>query len=325
MRKALAIAVAWLPFAALWLIFAMEAGMTFGDALPRTLFAIGSAAILGVAVTRFCTRYPWPHEIRASFYLVHLLAAAIYSATWTTAMFLFERKPMLTGWFVEGMWLYAIVAGASYTIQTQRRAVEAEKHLAVARLDALRSRLHPHFLFNALHTVGALVRHDPAEAEGAVEKLGDMLRYTLRDGEADVVPFAEEWEFTRRYLEFEQLRYGDRLRVRSDIDPRALACSAPSFALQTLVENSVRHCISQRAEGGKVEISAIANGDRLKIRVHDDGGNGLSASEPGAGYGLNALRERLETMYGARLDVVRDTAGFEVSFSIPMARSDDDE
>ena len=233
-------------------------------------------------------------------------------------------RPMAVAWLLEGFWIYTMVAGFSYATQTRRRAAEAETHLALARLDALRSRLQPHFLFNALHTVGALVRHDPAEAEGAVEKLGDMLRYTLRDGESDVVPFAEEWEFTRRYLEFEQLRYGDRLRVRSEIDSRALVCSAPSFALQTLVENSVHHCISRRAEGGEVAISAITNGDRLKISVRDDGGNGI-ASEAGAGYGLNALRERLEAMYGAPLEVVRDAGRFEVSFSIPCGRNDDDE
>src|SRR5207244_9815628 len=172
-------------------------------------------------------------------------------------MLAFEGKvvprSLLVGWFLEGVWIYAIIAGASYAFQTQRRALAAEKRLAIARLDALRSRLHPHFLFNALHTVGALVRYDPAEAESAVEKLGDMLRYTLRDGESDVVSFAEEWEFTRRYLEFEQLRYGERLRVVSEIDPRSLTCSAPSFALQTLVENSVRHSISRPAAGGREE------------------------------------------------------------------------
>src|SRR5207244_11956974 len=131
-------------------------------------------------------------------------------------------------------------------------------------------------------------------------------RCSLRDGEGDVVPFAEEWEFTRRYLQFEQLRYGERLRVVSEIDPRSLACSAPSFALQTLVENSVRHSISQRAEGGRVEISALVGDERLHIRVRD-----VAAAAPGrrtapepdgrlkpapthAGYGLSALRERLE-------------------------------
>lgn len=308
MKKVLAIAAAWLPFAVLWQIFAMQMGATFRDALPRSLFAIGSAAVLGLGVSWFCAEVPL--RLNLDFYALHVSAAVAYAALWAGGMWLFQAPPrqeILVGWFLEGVWIYAIVAGTSYAFQMQRS-------LAAARLDALRSRLHPHFLFNALHTVGALVRHDPAEAESAVEKLGDMLRYTLRDGEGDAVPFVDEWEFTRRYLEFEQLRYGDRLRVKADIDPQSLQYSAPSFALQTLVENAVRHSIDTRAEGGEIEIDARVSGDRLRIRVRDDGGNG--AQETGNRFGLASLRERLHTVYGTELNV-RNDDGFEVSFSIP--------
>jgi hypothetical protein len=335
MKKALSLAAAWLPVLAIWQIFAMQApGVTFWAALPVSVYSIGSAALLGLAATRFCARVPWTGQMRARFYFAHLAGAAVYASIWMAGMVAFWRleakRPMPAGmtiaWMLEGVWLYGIVVAFSYAILAQRRVLEAEKGLAEARLDALRSRLHPHFLFNALHTVGALVRRDPEEAEGAVEKLGDMLRYTLRDGEGDAVPFGEEWEFTQRYLEFEQLRYGDRLRVVSDIDPRALACSAPSFALQTLGENSVRHSISRRAVGGEVEISARVGGERLHIRVKDDGGNGI-ATEPGAQYGLGALRERLQTVYGSELNVFRNDTGFAVEFSVPCASSggDDDE
>src|SRR5205807_3531633 len=97
--------------------------------------------------------------------------------------------------------------------ENERRALRAEAGLSAARLDALQHRLHPHFLFNALHTVAALVREDSAQAENAIEKLGDMLRYTLQEDAGNTVPFAEEWDFTRRYLDFEQLRHGERLSV----------------------------------------------------------------------------------------------------------------
>ncbi|HEV2720246.1 MAG TPA: histidine kinase [Thermoanaerobaculia bacterium] len=315
MKKAVAIAAAWLPFFVLWLLFGMQMGATFRQALPHAFFAIAAAALLGLLVSRLCAAVPL--QLRPRFYLLHLVTAALFAATWGAAMLAVEARTisrsMLVGWFLEGIWIYAIIAGASYAYQTQRRALQAEKSLAVARLDALRSRLHPHFLFNALHTVGALVRHDPAEAENAVEKLGDMLRYTLRDGEGDAVTFAEEWEFTRRYLEFEQLRYGDRLRVKADIDPQSLQYSAPSFALQTLVENAVHHSIDTRAEGGTIEIRARVDADRLHVSVRDDG-NGHS--EPGTRYGLAALRERLQTVYGTTLDL-QNGQGFEVSFTIP--------
>jgi LytS/YehU family sensor histidine kinase len=332
------LAVAWLPFLILWVIFSMQMGSSFAQALPRGVYAIGSAALLGLAVTRFCARIAL--ELRPRFYAIHLAAATLYAVVWSGGMWLVEwiasgksaPRPLLFAWFSESIWIYAIIAGASYSLQTQRRALQAERSLAGARLDAIRSRLHPHFLFNALHTVGALVRHDPAEAEGAVEKLGDMLRYTLRDGAAESVPLSEEWEFTRRYLEFEQLRYGARLHVVSDIDPRALDCTAPSFALQTLVENAVRHSIDRRPEGGRVEITAKAFDDKLQIRVRDDGvsecGAGSAALKaaalpPHSKTGLHALRERLETVYGAPLTIVRDEAGFEVSFTIARVTDDD--
>lgn len=309
MKKIVALVTAWLPFLVLWLIFSMQIGATFRQAFGRSLFAIGLAAILGLAVSKLCARTPL--QLRPRFYALHLGAACLYAATWTAGMRLFEAKPvprsLLSVWFIEAFWIYAIVAGASYAFQMQRS-------LAIARLDALRSRLRPHFLFNALHTVGALVRHDPAEAESAVEKLGDMLRYTLREGDDDAVPFAEEWEFTRRYLEFEQLRYGDRLRVKADIDPRSLQYSAPAFALQTLVENAVHHSIDTRAEGGEIEISVRADDAKLRIRVRDDGGNGGNGT--GNRFGLASLRERLHTVYGTELSV-RNDAGFEVSFTIP--------
>jgi LytS/YehU family sensor histidine kinase len=315
MKKALAIAAAWLPFAVLWLIFAMQMGTPLRVALVRTLYAIGTAAILGLGVSSFCKRVPL--QLRLAFYALHIGAASVYAAAWAAVMWLFEappRREIVMVWFIEGVWIYAIIAGTSYAFQMQRS-------LAAARLDALRARLHPHFLFNALHTVGALVRHDPAEAESAVEKLGDMLRYTLREGEGDAVSFSEEWEFTRRYLEFEQLRYGDRLRVKADIDPRALDCSAPTFALQTLVENAVRHSIDTRAEGGEVEISARRDGERLRIKVRDDGASHPAFGHPlpagrGEGIGLSALRERLQSVYGTTLDIKNDD-GFEVVFSIP--------
>jgi LytS/YehU family sensor histidine kinase len=234
-------------------------------------------------------------------------------------------------WVLTGVWLYAAISGISYAIQTQRRAREnerralrAEAGLSAARLDALQHRLHPHFLFNALHPVAALVRQDSAQAENAIEKLGEMLRYTLQEDIGNTVPFAEEWEFTRRYLDFEQLRYGERLRVTTAIDPGCMSCSAPLFAVQTLVENAVRHSIATRPEGGRIEITARTDDESLFVKVRDDGGNGL-ATQDGSHIGLRALRERLNAVYsaGAQLLVESNPAGFEVSLVIPRTRSED--
>jgi two-component system LytT family sensor kinase len=345
-RRALQAAVlvaAWLPIGLFWMVLMVVYGhSSAAEALQRSALTIGTAALLGIAVWHFCLRRPWPHRMRAGFYVQQFVAASLYATVWVVSMY--ATEPLLShtsmwsaftsshvlGWqLIMALWLYGVVAGVSYAIQTgrrahddERRALVAEAGLSTARLDAVRSRLHPHFLFNALHTVSALVRQDPAQAESAIEKLGDMLRYTLRETQGDTVPFAEEWEFTRRYLEFEQLRFGARLTVSTEIDPGCMSCSAPSFALQTLVENAVRHSIAMRPEGGRIDIKARTNEKNLLVRVRDDGTNGHSSPQDGSRFGLHALRERLDAVYGAesRLAVESDAAGFEVSFSVPRTR-----
>lgn len=340
LARILAVVAAWLPLLSLWTFFGVVYGReSFGRALSRSSITTGVAALLGVAVWHFCARSAWPRRMHAAFIARHVAAALLYASLWVASMYAADQvlasSPVfrmtfslqIAGWqLVMGVWLYGVIAGISYAIQTEQRALRAEALLAEARLEALSSRLHPHFLFNALHTVAALVRHDPAQAENAIEKLGEMLRYTLDDRPGESVVFADEWEFTRRYLEFEQLRYAARLQVKSDIDPRSLTCTAPSFALQTLVENAVRHSIAKRAEGGRIEISAHVDGERLHVRVADEG-NGVVVSdeETGLRSGLRALRERLDAVYGgdARLDVVASQAGYEVTFAIPRERDDD--
>jgi len=328
----------------LWLAFAMAGGqVSLAAAFPRAVLTIGMAALVGVAVWQFCIRVPWPEKFRARFYALHIVAAVIYGGVWMigtiavepllthTQMWSVLKTPRAVTWVLTGMWLYAAVAGISYAIQSQqraheneRRALRAEAGLSAARLDALQHRLHPHFLFNALHTVAALVRQDSAQAENAIEKLGDMLRYTLQEDIGNTVPFAEEWEFTRRYLDFEELRYGERLSVVTAIDPACMTCSAPLFALQTLVENAVRHSISTRPDGGRIEITARTDDKSLFVKVRDDGGDGL-ANQNGSHFGLRALRERLNAVYGdgAQLITQSDPAGFEVSLVIPRTRSED--
>lgn len=346
MQAALVIA-AWLPIFAFWLLITViYARITLLEALPRTAATIGVAALIGIGVWMFCARRPWPHQVRISFYAGHLAAAFAYAALWTFSLYavepLFSGVPALTairnsqvlGWqLLMGLLVYGVIAGVSYGIQTQRRArenerraLQAEASLKAARLEALQNRLHPHFLFNALHTVAALVRDDPAEAEQAVEKLGDMLRYTLRDGNGDRVPFSEEWEFTKRYLEFEELRFGERLRVSTEVDPECHACSLPPFSLQTLVENAVRHSIAPRAEGGLIEILARAGAAHLDVGVRDDGIGGAGGTSDGTRTGLRALRERLSAVYGgsARLTIGREPSGFFVFFSVPRTITEDD-
>jgi LytS/YehU family sensor histidine kinase len=156
-------------------------------------------------------------------------------------------------------------------------------------------------------------------AEGAIERLGDMLRYTLKEDGRQLVEFSEEYDFTRQYLAFEQLRYEDRLKVDLQVDPESFTFEIPPFSIQTLAENAVRHAISVRPEGGSLWISCSSHNGRLKVSVRDDGPGGSLDPAQSHQFGLRSLRERLLAAYGpsADLSVHTGAEGFEASFSVP--------
>ncbi len=180
---------------------------------------------------------------------------------------------------------------------SRRRAQPAPRPCVRERkLEALRSQLNPHFILNTFHALIGLVRREPAVAEAALERLGDLLRYSLRiqRESLDEMTLRDEWSFVQSYLDLERLRLGDRLRVSFEAAAATLDCLVPSFALQTLVENAIRHAIAPRAEGGHLAVSAHQVDGRLRIEVEDDG-PGDSAQPPAESHrlGLRLLQEPL--------------------------------
>jgi signal transduction histidine kinase len=175
------------------------------------------------------------------------------------------------------------------------RAVEQMRaELAQAELRALRAQIHPHFLFNTLNSIASLIGSQPRAAEDVTMRLADLFRYTLRASEREHSTLGQELAFLRDYLEIEQVRFGDRLKVEEDIEPGVEQALVPSLLLQPLVENAVRYAIGARAEGGTLRIAARRNGDRLTLEVIDDGpGFDDGAPPSGTGWGLHAVRERL--------------------------------
>lgn len=342
-RSAIAVA-AWLPFFALWVLFATSFSRDrFTSILASSLVSMGSAGLLGIVVWHLCRRWPWPRQFSLGFYVLQLLFASLYAVAWSTAVNLLESArrlsiaPVIWSWpsfsrqLLLGVWLYAICAGVCYAVQTRRRlhekeiqAARAEALAASARLDAIRARLNPHFLFNALHTLSALVKFRPEAAEPAIQRLGDMLRYALKEDGRELVEFAEEYDFTQQYLAFEQLRYEDRLQIHMKIDPDASNFDVLPFSIQTLAENAVRHAISIRPEGGSISISCICRDSQLRISVRDDGPGANLDHGDSSGFGLRSLRERLRSAFGnsADLSVTHGSAGFEVSFEVPLSSED---
>src|SRR6266852_4273716 len=282
-RCAIALA-AWLPFFAIWLLVAMSfARDRFSAVLIESLISMGSAGLLGIAVWYVCQRCPWPLGFKLNFYLLQLFFAMVYGIAWTASIYGLEslrvRNALQSSWSwavlgrqtLMGVWFYAVFAGISHAVQTRNRlheketiAARAEALAAAARLDAIRARLNPHFLFNALHTLAALVKFRPNMAEGAIERLGDMLRYTLKEDGRELVEFSEEYDFTRQYLAFEQLRYEDRLKVDLQIDPESFNFDLPPFSIQTLAENAVQHAIAIRPKAGRYGSNAPVVTDGFK-------------------------------------------------------------
>lgn len=252
---------------------------------------------------------------------------------------------------------YGAISGLVHSVnfygrlrERERRALVLESNLAKARLSMLKAQLQPHFLFNSLNAITALLRRDPRLAETTLVALSELLRLALSQSERQEGALREELEFVRRYLEIQQTRFGDKLRVEQDIDPQALDCMVPTLVLQPLVENAIRHGIEPSEKAGTVRVSASRQDGKLVLTVEDDGVGlargladsngpekpagldvGLSApawssttsavlASAGTGIGLANLRDRLQALYGTRqkLELMpRTTGGVVVRVEIP--------
>lgn len=199
------------------------------------------------------------------------------------------------------MWLMQagafVAAGLAWQLWTQ--AAERERLLQQAQLRALRAQLQPHFLFNTLHAIGVTANRDGPLAARMTTLLGDLLRHTLRERTAPLVPLADELALLEPYLQLQQLRFQDRLRVHSDLPKEVLGALVPDLLLQPLVENALQHGIEQRPGAGSVTVSARRVGEELVIEVQDDGVPAVDALDR-CGTGLSVTRDRLQALFGAR-------------------------
>lgn len=296
---------------------------------------LAAGAITTFLLYRFVRRVPWPRPFRLRFVALHLAAAPVFGASWILLTIVFES--LFTGSVLDtrtgrrvvelpselpmtALLLYVVVIGIAYSVERRERAAHAATEAARAQLSALRAQLHPHFLFNALHTVVQLIPVDPDRAAEAAELVASLLRRTIED-DRDEVTLGDEWTFVSRYLELEHLRFGDRLRVRAELDPQLLSERVPSFALQTLVENAVRHGAANRREPTDIVVTAALVESKLRLRVGNTG-NVLPARQEnnGVGTGLSRLRQRLEFMYGHAAQLTckaREDGGFDAELVVP--------
>ncbi len=196
--------------------------------------------------------------------------------------------------------------GRARKLLRQKELDEARaKSLAISsQLASLESRIHPHFLFNTLNSIAALIRENPSRAEKMVEKLSALLRYSLDFEPNKLVTLAEELKITRDYLEIESTRFAEKLQYNFDIQKSVLNEKIPAFSLQTLVENSIKHVASKRSTKTKIYISATKLDENVMIEVSDNGG-GFSIKDIKTGHGLDTLKKRLQNIFD-------DKAGLEI-------------
>ncbi len=273
---------------------------------------------------------------------VHALAGAVFAVAWVglrvgvEAYRARERQPnfsyaeafhwTLVRSFYFNLLVYWVIVGASHGIEYYRRyrerelqASELEKLLAEARLQALQAQLNPHFLFNTLNSISTLMHRDVEAADRMIVRLSELLRLALSTAGAQEVPLRDELEFLRRYLEIEQVRFGPRLSVDFHVAPDTLELAVPNLLLQPLLENAIKHGIAPRKAGGRIEVHARREGDRLHLTVADNG-TGNSPSTRGSGLGLANTRARLEHLYGAQQHFAfgpRPEGGFAVQIVLP--------
>jgi hypothetical protein len=322
-----------------WLLRLLEprpwsAALAF--AVPLTVFY----SFIVLSAWWVCRRHPIqgdaPWQAVAVQFGAALQATAIWTALgtfWTIALdrWLYAgltRGAMLRDLavlFVAGIPIYLLSAVAHYLVlafeashAAERRVLESQVGAREAELRALRAQLNPHFLFNSLNSINALVGSDPEGARRMCEGLGDFLRRTLALGSRDEVTLGEELALVERYLGIEQVRFGERLRVERVVAPEAAACRVPPLLLQPLVENAIKHGIQDCVAGGVIRIEATRAGATLRVAVE----NPVDADAPvrrGEGMGLENVRRRLE-VFGAResqLLASRSPGVFRVTLTLP--------
>jgi LytS/YehU family sensor histidine kinase len=224
--------------------------------------------------------------------------------------------------------LFGIAGIAQFQIRTQREAMkslELQKQLSTAQLQALQMQLEPHFLFNTLNAIMALVDLGRSkEATKMLTHLNAILKTTLKRTTPGKVPLSQELEMMENYLAIEQVRFADRLRIEIKVEPGALDGLVPCFLLQPIVENAIRHGIANCGHEGLVEASARRDGSTLHLCVRDSGRASGSSPQVGHGIGLSNTRERLNHFYHDKYAMKAeplDIGGFEVVIAIPYERA----
>jgi signal transduction histidine kinase len=316
---------AWLPlFAtelATWLPWALATHWVIGLARrhpinrrpARGALAVHCAAFAAISVVTEA----WSAMLQVLFNPWGNRRAPTFWDTWSTTL-LYQVLIFLIA--------YALILTITYLSDSRAKAARLDEELSKAQLGALRRQMEPHFMFNTLNSIAGLVRdrRNP-EAVGMVVGLSEFLRRATEDSNRPEVTLAEEVEYLQRYVEIQKVRYGDRLRVAVDVPPELLEMRVPNLLLQPLVENAIKHGVSQRIAGGEIRVTGARQADRLSLCVYNEGPEmPADWADRGVGVGLANLRTRLQILHGAAaaLELRRaGTQGVEVMVTLPVVET----
>ena len=289
-------------------------------------------APLSMAVIWLAVRYQIERDKRTGRAMLHFVASVLFAFSYvllraavaqaqshfgTATIGFTDAARVLLKTLPFSIGIYWLILSALHAFDYYRkfherelRNSELETHLAKAKLQALQMQLNPHFLFNTLHTISALMHSDVEAADRMVARLSDLLRSALDNTDDHEVTLRQELNFLRRYLEIEQTRFQERLTVRMEISPEALDAQVPNLVLQPLVENAIRHGIEPHSKPGLIQLNAARHNGTLEILVQDNGG-GLPPGKRREGIGISNTRARLQQLYGDEqsLDLSNATSG----------------
>lgn len=305
-------------------------------------------ALLTAPIMRLNQRLPITQWRSAKTWVAHISACVFTDLAWSSWMARLQislnpydakpgpPKPFHSVWlhiFTEEFFFAIILYGAILAIDTvldsrgrlarqQAETARLNEQLSKAQLDALRRQIEPHFLFNTLNSVSALIReHRNDAAVMMIAGLSDFLRRLLADPSRQQVPLAEEMEFAQKYLDIQKVRFVDRLQLAVDVPSDLLVAQVPTLILQLMIENAIKHGIAKRAHGGLVRISATRTDGTLTLSVYNDGPSLPATNLTPSGIGLSNMRTRLQSLYGDAfaLDMHNlQPGGVEVSVSVPF-------
>lgn len=280
-----------------------------------------SMALLSIPLWYLCKKFPFDKSGLVRFFGSHLFGSLIFSLVWLTFSYslyyaMFPTYVIKAMWaqgvylwqYLDGITKYGLMTGIFYTIDFYKRFKEKELRETQLNLltknmelQNLKSQINPHFLFNALNSVNALITRNPEKARTMNAKLAQLLRYSLDGFERKFVTIKEELDFIRNYLDIEKVRFGKKLQIQEEIDPQTLESKVPSMLLQPIVENAIKHGISLQAKGGILKIHISQNNGFLQLQITN---NGKPVSENdldslfNKGIGLKNTHERLKRIYG---------------------------